>query len=380
MLRFLLSSSMAATSVAARSWARAAVPDAVRGAGRAARAQGQACPSALASQLSRQQVYKTMPQQRGSTSAARAAAQPDASPAPIQARIAMVGAGNMGGAMLKGWMRAGILSPEQSAACTRNSDKASAWQQRGLEVFGDALDDAEAAQICEFSDIIFLGVKPQFLRPVLAALAPHVTPKHTLVSIAAGWTLAQLEAALPPGTAVMRVMPNTPILVGQGASVYCLGSHAGDADRRVVHELLQACGVAMEVGEDNIDAVVGVSGSGPAYMFQVLEAMADGGVRAGLPRQQALLLAAQTMKGAAEMVLSGSDPEGASGGAAAAELLHPGMLKDQVTSPGGTTITAVAVLEERGVRAAFINAVGAAAQKSRSMAAAQEEAAEGEAK
>lgn len=140
---------------------------------------------------------------------------------------------------------------------------------RRVQVFGDVLDDAEAAQICEFSDIIFLGVKPAYLGPVLASLSPHITPKHTLVSIAAGWTVAQLEAALPEGAAVMRVMPNTPILVGQGASVYCLGRHAGDADRRVVHDLLAACGVALEVSEDHIDAVVGVSGSGPAYMFQV---------------------------------------------------------------------------------------------------------------
>ena len=138
-----------------------------------------------------------------------------------------------------------------------------------IQVFGDAVDDAQAAKICSFSDVIFLGVKPQFLGPVLASLSHHITPKHTLVSIAAGWTLPQLEAALPPGTAVLRVMPNTPILVGQGASVYCLGSHAGDADRHVVHELLQACGVAMEVSEANIDAATAVSGCGPAYMFQV---------------------------------------------------------------------------------------------------------------
>jgi NADP oxidoreductase coenzyme F420-dependent len=133
------------------------------------------------------------------------------------------------------------------------------------------MDEGEAAALADFADVIFVGVKPQYLGPVLEALAPHVTPKHTVVSIAAGWTMAQLEAALPEGTAVLRVMPNTPILVGEGACVYCLGTHARDADRRLVHKLLSSCGLALEVTEDMIDAVIGVAGSAPAYMFQVLE-------------------------------------------------------------------------------------------------------------
>jgi pyrroline-5-carboxylate reductase len=134
-----------------------------------------------------------------------------------------------------------------------------------VQVFGDVMDESEAAALADFADVIFLGVKPQYLGDVLQALSPHLTSQHTVVSIAAGWTMAQLEAALPEGTAVLRVMPNTPILVGEGACVYCLGTNAGDNDR------LSACGLALEVSEDQIDAVIGVAGSAPAYMFQVLE-------------------------------------------------------------------------------------------------------------
>lgn len=136
-------------------------------------------------------------------------------------------------------------------------------------MFGDACSDREAQKVAQFADIIFLGVKPQYLTPVLQALAPHITPRHTVVSIAAGWTIPQLEAALPEGTAVMRIMPNTPILIGQGASAYVMGTNASDEDKHAVHRLLQDTGVAIEVPESLIDAVVGVAGSAPAYMFQV---------------------------------------------------------------------------------------------------------------
>lgn len=255
--------------------------------------------------------------------------------------MGFVGAGNMGGAILKGWIAAGIAVPERLAACVRSPTCADEWREAGLSVvrlacvdtqlngrprslnpplsqFPDALQ-AGAEQCAEFSDIIFLGVKPQFLAPVLAALAPHVTKKHTVVSIAAGWTIAQLEEALPEGTAVVRVMPNTPILVGQGASGYCVGRHASHEDVVTVHALLEACGLALRIDESQMDALTAVSGSGPAYMFMMLDAMADGGVAAGLPRDKALALAAQTMRGAADMVLG-------SGGA----MQHPGVLKDRV--------------------------------------------------
>lgn len=136
-------------------------------------------------------------------------------------------------------------------------------------MFGDVTSRAEAAALADFADVIFVGVKPKAFPAVLAALSPHLTPRHTIVSIAAGWTMAQLEGALPAGTAVVRVMPNTPIMVGAGASVFCLGTHAAEEDRDVVQALLSSSGVALEVPEDLIDAAIGVSGSGPAYMFQV---------------------------------------------------------------------------------------------------------------
>lgn len=276
----------------------------------------------------------------------------------IQAHVGFVGAGNMGGAILKGWMRSGIASPERLACCVRSESSAMEWDAYGMQVYGDVLDKTQAAAIADFSDIIFLGVKPQYLDEALTALAPHVTRKHTVVSIAAGWTLAQLEAKLPEGTAVVRVMPNTPIMVGQGACGYCLGSSASDEDRATVHALLEACGLAVQIEERLMDALTGVSGSGPAYMFLILEAMADGGVASGLPRDKALALAAQTMKGAAEMVLSSSDD---------GSLGHPGVLKDQVTSPAGTTIEAVAALEAAGVRNTMINAVRTAARRAAEM-------------
>lgn len=152
-----------------------------------------------------------------------------------------------------------------------------------------------------------------------------------IISIAAGVTLATLESALP-GHRVIRVMPNTPCLVGEAASAFSLGKHATDADRTLVKTLLDAVGLSMEVPETLLDAVTGLSGSGPAYVFQFIEALSDGGVMAGLPRNVAMQLAAQTVKGAAEMVLRTGK--------------HPGELKDGVTSPGGTTIAGVEALEK----------------------------------
>jgi pyrroline-5-carboxylate reductase len=164
-----------------------------------------------------------------------------------------------------------LCSPEDQAS---SSGCTSAFNMHStafhsVQVFGDACDEQQARKMAQFADIIFLGVKPQYLAPVLAALAPHITPRHTVVSIAAGWTLSQLEACLPAGSAVMRIMPNTPILIGQGASAYVMGAHASAEDRQAVHRLLQDTGVAIEVPESSIDAVVGVAGSAPAYMFQV---------------------------------------------------------------------------------------------------------------
>ena len=173
------------------------------------------------------------------------------------------------------------------------------------------------------------------------------------MSIAAGVSLAKLEAAAPAGTRFVRVMPNTPALVGASASAYAVGTHATRADATLVHRLLAAVGLALEVKEKLLDAVTGVSGSGPAYAFLMIEALADGGVAAGLPRDIAQKLAAQTLMGAAKMVLETGQ--------------HPGALKDAVCSPGGTTIEAMHELEKGGVRAALITAVRVAADKAKKL-------------
>jgi pyrroline-5-carboxylate reductase len=175
--------------------------------------------------------------------------------------------------------------------------------------------------------------------------------RHLLVSIAAGVTLAKMEANLPAGIRIIRVMPNTPALVGASASAFALGKTATPDDGQIVSTLFSAVGVAFQVKESLLDAVTGLSGSGPAYVYMIIEALSDGGVAAGLPRDIATKLAAQTVLGGAKMVLETG--------------LHPGTLKDMVTSPGGTTIEGIHELEKGSLRAALINAVRAATEKSK---------------
>ena len=190
---------------------------------------------------------------------------------------------------------------------------------------------------------------------VLEHLRHVVTPEHLIVSIAAGVSIATLEAGLGPDRRIVRVMPNTPALVGEGASGYCLGTHARESDEATVRKCLDSVGRAYRVPESLLDAVTGLSGSGPAFVYVMIEALSDGGVRVGLPRDVATTLAAQTVLGAAKMVLETG--------------LHTGVLKDQVTSPGGTTIAGLHALERGGVRAALIDAVEAATRRSAELAA-----------
>ena len=263
-------------------------------------------------------------------------------------KIGFLGAGKMASALAKGFIRAGlapadaiIASDPYEAAC------AAIAKEAGIKTTGFNPDVIKAAQV------IILAVKPDQVAAVLAEVRPHFTEKHLLLSIAAGVPIVRLEAALPDGSRVIRVMPNTPALVGASASAFATGRSATRDDAELAQKLFASVGVAYQVKESLLDAVTGLSGSGPAYAFVIIEALSDGGVAAGLPRDIATKLAAQTLLGSARMVLETGQ--------------HPGALKDAVTSPGGTTIEGVHELEKGGLRAALINAVRAATDKSKKL-------------
>jgi len=200
---------------------------------------------------------------------------------------------------------------------------------------------------------VFIAVKPQQAKAAMEELRGALSPDKLVISIVTGVRMQTLASGLSP-CHLVRVMPNTPCLVGQSASAFCLGGDATAEDAKLVRDLLGAVGLAIEVEEKLMDAVTGLSGSGPAFVYLMIEALADGGVRLGLTRDTALRLAAQTVKGAAEMVLITGD--------------HPGVLKDRVASPGGTTIAGLHVLENHGVRGALISAVEAAARRATELA------------
>lgn len=263
-------------------------------------------------------------------------------------KLGFLGAGKMASALAKGFVHSGLSTAESIIASDPyESARAAIAKDAGIRTTTSNLDVLEAA------DVIILAVKPDQVNDVLAELRPNFTPKHLLVSIAAGVTLARMEAALPASARVVRVMPNTPALVGASASAFATGKAATAEDAQLVQRLLSSVGVAYAVKESLLDAVTGLSGSGPAYVFLMIEALSDGGVAAGLPRDIATKLAAQTLLGSAKLLLETGQ--------------HPGALKDMVTSPGGTTIDGLHELEKGGLRAALINAVRAAAEKSKKL-------------
>ncbi len=252
----------------------------------------------------------------------------------------------MASALAKGFLKAGLASGESMLASDPYETARLAFQaEAGIRT------TASNQKVLRSSEVIILAVKPDQVSGVLKEIAPAFTAEHVLVSIAAGVPLARLEATLPAGARVVRVMPNTPALVGASASGFAMGAAARPDDACLVERLFSSVGVALGVKESLLDAVTGLSGSGPAYAFLMMEALSDGGVAAGLPRDVATRLAAQTLLGSARLLLETG--------------LHPGALKDMVTSPGGTTIEGLHELEKGGVRAALINAVRAAADKSR---------------
>lgn len=262
--------------------------------------------------------------------------------------LGFLGAGKMATALAKGFIRAGLV-PAKNVLAGDPSPAACAT----FACETGARSTAGNAEVVGFASVLVLAVKPDQVGNVLADVRHGFNEKHLLISIAAGVPLAKLEAGLGPSARLVRVMPNTPALVGCSASAYALGRGARLEDGELVQQLLSAVGLAFPVKESLLDAVTGLSGSGPAYIYLVIEALSDGGVAAGLPRDIATKLAAQTVLGSAKMVLETG--------------LHPGALKDMVTSPGGTTIEGLHELERGQVRGALISAVRAATEKSRKL-------------
>jgi pyrroline-5-carboxylate reductase len=264
-------------------------------------------------------------------------------------RWGFIGAGKMATAIIRGMIRDGTPSELISASDPDSKVRAALLGETGVATFDSN------AEVVGHSDVVVLAVKPQSMAGVLAELRPMITTDHLVVSVAAGVSLATLAKGLGPDRRLARAMPNTPALVGEGAAAYCLGPAAREEDEAVVASCLKAIGKAFRVPESQLDAVTGLSGSGPAFVYLMIEALADGGVRVGLPREIALTLAAQTVLGSAKMVLETGE--------------HPGALKDQVASPAGTTIAGLHALERGGVRAALMDAVEAAYRRSVELAA-----------
>lgn len=263
----------------------------------------------------------------------------------LNERIGLIGAGQMATALARGFLKAGLTAPDRLCA----ADPDESVRQRFAKATGAQIT-ADNSRVVEQSDVIFLAVKPQQMPAVAAELRGKIGPRRLLVSICAGVRLASLAERFGQDVRIIRVMPNTPCLVGQGTSAYCLGEHATKDDGALVGRLLDSLGAAWLVEEKMMDAVTGLSGSGPAFVYLMIEALSDGGVRMGLPRATAAAMAARTVLGSAQMVLDTGE--------------HPAVLKDRVTSPGGTTIAGVAALEAGGVRAALMAAVEAATRRS----------------
>ena len=262
--------------------------------------------------------------------------------------IGFIGAGNMGGAMIGGICNSGIIAPSQLLASDYSKDVLSHLENtHGINTTSDNNEVA-----CK-SDILFLAIKPNKFAEVLPAIASSLNKNCLVVSIAAGQSIHTIQTLLGSNVKIIRAMPNTPALVGEAMSALCCNALVNEQELAYVKNLFECFGKAEIVTEDMIDAVIGVSGSSPAYVYMFIEAMADAAVADGMPRQMAYKFAAQSVLGAAKMVLETGS--------------HPAVLKDAVCSPGGTTIEAVAALEAGGLKGTVIAAQRACVQKSKDM-------------
>jgi pyrroline-5-carboxylate reductase len=264
---------------------------------------------------------------------------------PLGKTIGFLGAGNMAEALVKGLLRAGVAAPQEILCTDRRRDRLDELAQRyGVRT---STDNRAAAQE---ASVVVLSVKPQVMNKLLAEIAPALDATKLVISIAAGVPLAAIERQVGHGVRLVRTMPNTPALVGAGATAISAGEHATEADMAQARALFDAVGRTVVVDESLLDAVTGLSGSGPAYVFLVIEALSDAGVKVGLDRRTSQDLAAQTVLGSAKLLIETGE--------------HPGRLKDQVTSPGGTAIAGLHTLEAGGLRTTLMNAVEAATRRS----------------
>lgn len=266
----------------------------------------------------------------------------------VDKKIAFLGAGNMAGALIKGLLRAEACRPDEVWAVDVRANRLS--ELESLHGIRTGKDLAEATR---WADVVVLSTKPQVFDRVLPSVGAAVRPEALVVSVAAGVSAATIEAHMPRGTRVVRTMPNTPALVDAGATAIAPGSHASDEDVELAQRLFDSVGVTVVFDESLLDAVTDLSGSGPAYIFLIIEALADAGVKVGLHRESAQLLAAQTVLGSAKLLIETGE--------------HPGRLKDMVTSPGGTAIAGLHTLESGGLRTTLIDAVESATNRSREL-------------
>jgi pyrroline-5-carboxylate reductase len=260
-------------------------------------------------------------------------------------KIGFVGTGNMAEAMMKGLIKAGAARPDAIMASDVREDR--------LNAIKGALDISTSSKnldVVDHADIIVLAVKPQIMEMVLKELSPHLDMSKLLISIAAGISLTTIESHLNRDLRLIRAMPNIAALVQESATAVCPGRHASPEDLKLARALFDAVGKTVTIEEVLMDAITGLSGSGPAYIFLIIDAMADAGVKVGLSRDVALTLSAQTVLGAAKLLIETGE--------------HPGRLKDRVTSPGGTAIAGLHTLEQGGLRTTLINAIEVATHRS----------------
>ena len=268
----------------------------------------------------------------------------------MEGKLAILGTGRMGEALLGGLLRSGWAQPDQIRCTVRRAERA-----RELRETYGVQADTDSAAAAAAADVLVLAVKPQNMRDLLRDIGPKIHEGQTVISVAAGVTTSFVDGLIPGDTPIVRVMSNVPVLVDEAMSVVAPGRFAGSEHLRVAEEILSHVGRVIQLPEEQLDAVTALSGSGPAYFFLLAEAMIDAGILLGLNRDVATDLIIQTMVGSAKMLRDTGR--------------HPVELRESVTSPGGTTISAIRVLEEERVRAAFLNAIEAAKRRSRELAA-----------